>query len=95
MPGAKIVKRWTIAAWRTGYVAVVTASPPTRVRLCPDGPMLLSGEGVTVVTEDGREVTAQRRTVAVCRCGRSARAPWCDGSHKLLNRGPSAVTGAR
>ncbi len=47
--------------------------------------MLLSGD-VVVVTEDGREVTAERRTVAVCRCGRSARAPWCDGSHKLLTR---------
>lgn len=71
----------------TGYPTVMSTPARTRVRLCPHGPMLLSGD-VTVVTEDGREVVAQRRTVAVCRCGRSARAPWCDGSHKLLT--PSA-----
>lgn len=80
-----------IARATTGYPVCVTSPPPTRVRLCPDGPMLLSGD-VTVVTEDGREVTAQRRTVAVCRCGRSARAPWCDGSHKLLRRGTTPAT---
>lgn len=60
--------------------------PAVRVRLCPDGPMLLSGADVRVVTEDGTEVSSPRRTVAVCRCGRSALAPWCDGTHKLLRR---------
>lgn len=52
--------------------------------------MLVTGD-VTVVTEDGREVAGERRTVAVCRCGRSSLAPWCDGSHKLLAGRPSSV----
>ncbi|WP_336923611.1 CDGSH iron-sulfur domain-containing protein [Aquipuribacter sp. SD81] len=57
-----------------------------RVRVCPDGPVLVSG-AAGVVTPDGTHVPTSRRTVAVCRCERSTRAPWCDGTHKLLPPG--------
>ncbi|QEC50855.1 CDGSH iron-sulfur domain-containing protein [Baekduia soli] len=32
--------------------------------------------------QDGREISVHQRTVALCRCGRSARKPFCDGTHK-------------
>lgn len=53
------------------------------VVLCPDGPMLLRGKAV-VQDEDGVRHHTTRPVSAVCRCGRSASAPWCDGTHKLL-----------
>ncbi|MDO7868297.1 CDGSH iron-sulfur domain-containing protein [Nocardioides jiangxiensis] len=53
------------------------------VVLCPGGPMLLRGTHV-VADEDGVEHTTSRPVSAVCRCGRSAARPWCDGTHKVL-----------
>ena len=55
---------------------------PTRITLCPDGPILVRGP-VEVVAPDGTVATSRRATTAVCRCGRSAIAPWCDGTHRL------------
>lgn len=57
----------------------------TRVRACPGGPLLVDGD-VEVTAEDGTVHRSTRPVSAVCRCGASARAPWCDGSHKLLTR---------
>ena len=51
--------------------------------LCPDGPMLVRGD-VVIEDADGQQHRTTRPVSAVCRCGRSARAPWCDGTHKLL-----------
>lgn len=51
--------------------------------VCPGGPLLLRGEQV-VVDAEGNEHTTTRPVSAVCRCERSAIAPWCDGTHKLL-----------
>ncbi len=58
------------------------ASPP-RLRLCPGGPLLVTGE-VVVEAPDGSRHLTTRPVSAVCRCGATARAPWCDGTHKLL-----------
>lgn len=62
------------------------------VLLCADGPILLPGP-VTVEDEDGVKHHSERPVVAVCRCGATGSAPWCDGSHKLVRRdtGPRAV----
>jgi CDGSH-type Zn-finger protein len=57
-----------------------------RIRACPDGPLLVDGD-VEMTTEDGVVHRSTRPVTAVCRCGASARAPWCDGTHKLLDRG--------
>lgn len=65
-----------------------------RVRVCPDGPVLVSGAD-SVLADDGTEVPTTRRTVAVCRCGRTSRAPWCDGTHKLLPPGSLPGPGSR
>ena len=46
-----------------------------------DGPLIVRGQ-FRVVGPDGEEIDCGRRTVALCRCGRSARKPFCDGSHR-------------
>lgn len=53
------------------------------VELCPGGPLLLRGAHV-VRDADGRSHRATGPLSALCRCGMSSAAPWCDGSHKLL-----------
>jgi CDGSH-type Zn-finger protein len=45
--------------------------------------MLLRGDHV-VEDAEGRRHATTRPVSAVCRCGKSATAPWCDGTHKLL-----------
>lgn len=57
--------------------------PAATVVACPDGPLLVRGD-VRIVGPDGTEIPRHRRTVALCRCGRSGLAPWCDGTHKLV-----------
>jgi CDGSH-type Zn-finger protein len=47
-----------------------------------DGPLLVRGE-VTFLTQDGTRIEPGRSTVALCRCGKSARKPFCDGTHKV------------
>jgi CDGSH-type Zn-finger protein len=46
-----------------------------------DGPLVVRGSFV-LRDEEGREIDAGRRTVALCRCGRSRLRPFCDGSHR-------------
>lgn len=53
------------------------------VERCPDGPLLVRGADV-IRDADGVEHEVTRPVVAVCLCDKSARAPWCDGTHKLL-----------
>lgn len=53
------------------------------VRLCPSGPLLVRGAD-TVQDHDGNDHEVTRPVVAVCMCGKSARTPWCDGTHKAL-----------
>lgn len=61
----------------------MTGSSHPDVILCPGGPMLLRGDHV-VKDADGVEHATTRPVSAVCRCGKSAIAPWCDGTHKVL-----------
>ncbi|SDZ34319.1 Zn-finger domain of CDGSH type-containing protein [Amycolatopsis xylanica] len=49
---------------------------------CEDGPLLVRGP-VRLVAQDGTEIDAGRETIALCRCGRSAIKPFCDGTHKV------------
>jgi CDGSH-type Zn-finger protein len=55
------------------------------VVLCPGGPMLLRGDHVVEDT-DGRRHRTRRPVSAVCRCGLTGTAPWCDGTHQTLPR---------
>lgn len=57
---------------RTVHKVVVTA----------DGPLLVEGP-VDIDLPDGRRVRSERPVTAVCVCGRSARYPICDTSHRV------------
>ncbi len=59
----------------------MTDPRPRRVRVVPDGPLLVEGP-VELVTDDGETVTSDRFVVAVCTCRRSKRYPLCDTSHR-------------
>ena len=55
------------------------------VLIDPEGPVLVEGP-VTVRLGDGRTVTSDRPTVALCTCRRSHRFPFCDTSHRARRR---------
>jgi CDGSH-type Zn-finger protein len=58
-----------------------------------DGPYLIRGR-FQIVDQDGNDIPVQRRTVALCRCGRSRIRPFCDGTHRLVDfRAPSSAEG--
>ena len=46
-----------------------------------DGPLIVRGD-FRLLDQDGAEIDPGRATVALCRCGKSAIKPFCDGSHK-------------
>jgi CDGSH-type Zn-finger protein len=48
-----------------------------------NGPYLVRGD-FTIVDQDGDEVGLTRRTIALCRCGKSRTRPFCDGTHKTI-----------
>ena len=56
-------------------------TPEVTITAYEDGPLLVRGP-VTFRTQDGTEIDAGRETVALCRCGKSASKPFCDGTHK-------------
>lgn len=53
------------------------------VVLIPDGPMLVRGAG-SVQDANGQVHPVDRPVVALCRCDKSSRLPWCDGTHKVI-----------
>lgn len=56
---------------------------PVTITPYPDGPYLVRGDFV-VTDLDGGELETERRTIALCRCGKSRIRPLCDGTHKLI-----------
>lgn len=56
---------------------------PVLITACPNGPLLVRGD-VEIETASGAPVTRNRRTVALCRCGKSTIKPYCDGTHKII-----------
>ncbi|WP_307801183.1 CDGSH iron-sulfur domain-containing protein [Actinomadura violacea] len=62
---------------------------PRRVRLDPDGPVLVEGP-VEIEMPDGTTVTSDRFMVALCACRRSRRYPFCDTSHRRKPRRKAA-----
>ena len=59
--------------------------PAVQARLVPGGPLLVRGADC-VVDAEGEEHEVTRPVVAVCACGKSSRLPWCDSTHKALQR---------
>lgn len=59
----------------------------TTIKIFENGPAIVNNplDGIiTVVTEDGTQTTTEGKTIAICRCGLSAKLPYCDGSHKKM-----------
>ena len=56
-----------------------------------DGPLLVRGP-FTLQDQDGNEIEVGRKTVALCRCGKSRLRPFCDGSHQVVRfKAPSGA----
>ncbi|MFD3401482.1 CDGSH iron-sulfur domain-containing protein [Kribbella sp. NPDC058693] len=56
-----------------------------QLRFYPDGPILVRGD-FELLDENGKAMAAARRTIALCRCGRTAIPPFCDGTHAIPQR---------
>jgi CDGSH-type Zn-finger protein len=61
-----------------------SVTPKHAVLITPyrDGPLLVRG-AFELVDQDGNAIGRKRSPVALCRCGKSRSAPFCDGTHKL------------
>ena len=63
----------------------VGGSPDDEVEIVayPNGPFLVRGN-ISLTTPEGVELPRDRRTIALCRCGKSVIKPFCDGTHKII-----------
>ena len=60
-----------------------------------DGTLLVRGP-FKLQDQDGNEIDVGRKTVALCRCGKSRIRPFCDGTHALVRfRAPSEAERGR
>lgn len=62
-----------------------------RITIYPEGPLIVRGD--FVLSELDGAAIRTGRSVALCRCGRSATKPLCDGSHKRSRLRPRADAG--
>lgn len=66
----------------------------TKITVLDNGPYLVKGE-LLITDAGGNEYPSKRRTVALCRCGGSAKKPFCDGSHSKIGfQAAERVSGA-
>ncbi len=61
--------------------------PAVTITLADNGPLMVRGP-VRIVDSSGAVISEVTR-VALCRCGRSANIPFCDGSHGPARFRPS------
>jgi CDGSH-type Zn-finger protein/uncharacterized Fe-S cluster protein YjdI len=64
------------------FEALEERSGPLTVDLRPDGPLHLSGN-MEIIAGSGRTVD-KKKDAYLCRCGASAKKPYCDGSHSKI-----------
>jgi CDGSH-type Zn-finger protein len=69
-------------------------TPATTVVPYPDGPLIVRGD-FELCDVAGNPIERGARAVALCRCGRSAAKPFCDGSHKRAAVSEPAPRAAR
>jgi CDGSH-type Zn-finger protein len=55
--------------------------PAATITPYPDGPLIVRG-AFELCELDGTPIPRSGKAVALCRCGRSALKPFCDGSHR-------------
>jgi CDGSH-type Zn-finger protein len=53
------------------------------IRLRDNGPLVVEGP-VTIIDAEGNifAIDANKPAIALCRCGQSAKKPFCDGTHR-------------
>lgn len=51
------------------------------VKVRDNGPLLIDGDDVQLIDNEGNAFSDLRRPLALCRCGHSANKPFCDGAH--------------
>lgn len=75
----------------TGY-KIYRNSKPMIIKILENGPAVISNPLHEVITlvEGEKETEFKGRTVAVCRCGKSSKQPYCDGSHN--KKEPEPIT---
>jgi len=55
---------------------------PTKIIARTDGPLLIEGDLITITDQNGKVFTPpDPAKFALCRCGASAKKPFCDGTH--------------
>ena len=55
---------------------------PTRVEVRKNGPLRVYSEKIEI--EHGEHTIEKLEVVSFCRCGKSQKQPFCDGSHKEM-----------
>lgn len=55
---------------------------PVTITTYRDGPLLVRGP-VELRDQEGNVIAPPTSVVALCRCGKTRRAPFCDATHKL------------
>lgn len=80
-------------SWKDGRSITPKEAASVVIRLERKGPAYVSGPA-RIEGEDGSVLVAEGERVALCRCGGSKNAPYCDGTHRTLaSRGGSAPAG--
>jgi CDGSH-type Zn-finger protein len=54
------------------------------IKVRPNGPYLVEGDDVTVVDWNGNAYEIAKRPFVLCRCGHSAKKPFCDATHRTI-----------
>ncbi len=60
-----------------------TAVKKTTIYPRPNGPLIISGDEIDLIDEDGNIIERATR-YAICRCGHTGKQPFCDGSHNRM-----------
>ncbi len=63
-------------------VALPETPAPVELSLRPNGPVVATGP--LVMLNDAGQTTDRTTEVFLCRCGKSAKQPYCDGSHRRM-----------
>lgn len=98
--GRVVVYRWFSRVTRSaisdhGNAGNAAGQDGAVVTVYENGPLIVRGR-FAVTAQDGQPIPAGRGTVALCRCGRSAIKPFCDGSHARTGfRAPGGALGTR
>lgn len=51
------------------------------IKISKNGPLLISEEVEVIDMNTGKPLQIDKFPIALCRCGRSANKPYCDGEH--------------